>query len=117
MHDMLSAVAGLLLIALFGVLVATFYYLDQLIRREYSFHRQAWERDGRPNGFVFRPPEVRFFSSCIAFQWCSVAWSFYTPEWVRADPIARTLHRRMRVCGFISNAGFVGFIFFIVPRL
>src|SRR6266480_4840348 len=117
MHDMLRAAAGLFLIALAGVLIAAFYYLDQLIRREYSFHRQAWERDGRPNGFLFRPPELRLFSSGMAFQRCSLSWPFYTPEWVRADATARTLHRRMRVCVLVWNAGLIAFIFFVVPHL
>jgi len=117
MHHTLSVVAAILLISLVGVLVAAFYYLDQLIRREYSCHRQAWEQDGRPNGFLFRPPELRFFSSGMAFQRCSLAWPFYTPGWVRADATARRLHRRMRVCVLVWNVGLIAFIFLIIPHL
>ncbi|MBV9009385.1 MAG: hypothetical protein JO354_09515 [Verrucomicrobia bacterium] len=117
MHDTLSAASAMFLIALVAVLLASFYFLDRLIRHEYAFHRDQWERDGRPNGFFFRPPELRWFRSGFAFQRCALGWPLYTPEWVREDPTARTLHRRMRVCVLIWNLGFISFVLFMIPHL
>lgn len=48
MLNALSTIAAITLMGLLAVLVASFYFLDRLIRHEYSFHREAWERDGRP---------------------------------------------------------------------
>jgi hypothetical protein len=117
MLNTLNAAGAVFLIALIGVLLASFYFLDRLIRYEYMFHRDAWEQDGRPNGFLFRPPEIRWFRSSMAFQRCAFGWPFYTPAWVRGDPVARSLHRRMRWCVLIWNVGFIGFVLLVFSQL
>jgi hypothetical protein len=107
MQNALIALAALAALALIGVLISSFYFLDRLIRYEYAFHREAWERDGRPNGFLFHPPEAGWFRSGLAFQRCALGWPLYTPAWIRADPAAKSLHRRLRWCVLIWNVGFI----------
>ncbi len=112
MQNALIALAVITLIGFVGVLLAGFYFLDRLIRYEYSFHRDAWERDGRPNGFLFRPPERTLFRSAVAFQRCAFGWCFYTPQWIRADPSAKSLHSRWRWCTLIWNVGCISALLF-----
>jgi hypothetical protein len=107
MQNVLGAALSLALVALVCVLIASFYFLGRLIRYEYAFHREAWERDGRPTFAFFRPPESTWFRSGIASQWCALSWPLYTPTWVRADPTAKALHSRMRWCVLIWNIGFI----------
>ena len=107
MQNALGAILALALMVLVGVLIASFYFLDRLIRYEYAFHREAWERDGRPNAPFFRPPEITWFRSGIAFQRCALGWPLHTPGWVRGDPAAKALHSRLRWCVLIWNVGFL----------
>jgi hypothetical protein len=110
MLNALGAALALGLMALLGVLLGSFYFLGRLIRHEYAFHREAWERDGRPNAPFFCPPETTWFRSGMAYQRCALGWPLYTPVWVQADPAAKALHSRLRWCLFIWNAGFITWI-------
>ena len=99
-------------ITLVAVLFSSFYFLDRLIRYEYQFHREAWERDGRPVGYLFRPLEASWFRSGLAFHRCAFGWLFYTPQWVRDDSAARALLSRLRWCVLVWNIGII--IFFLL---
>src|SRR3954465_8192420 len=79
-------------VTLVGVLLSGFYFFDRLIRHEYQFHRDTWEKDGRPVGYyVFHPPEATWLGSGLASHRCSFSWLFHTPLWVHSDPTAKTL--------------------------
>jgi hypothetical protein len=84
--------------------IGTFGAFDRLIEHEYESHRDAWERDGRPIGFLFHPPEAKFFRGSIAFQRCALIWPFSTPRWTRDDTRAISLLTRLRRLFFTSNA-------------
>jgi hypothetical protein len=84
--------------------IATFDALDRLIEHEYESHRDAWERDGRPSGVLFHPPEAKFFRSSLAFQRCALIWPFSAPLWTRDDTRAASLLTRLRRLFFTSNA-------------
>jgi hypothetical protein len=96
-------------IAFAAVLLTAFFSFDGLVRHEYRFHRDTWEKDGRPRGFLFVPPERTFFGSNFAFHRCVWSWLFHTPSWVSGDPAAKTLHSRLRWCVLIWNIGFVAY--------
>jgi hypothetical protein len=110
MLNVLGALLALALMALLGVLRGSFYFLGRLIHHEYAFHREAWERDGRPNAPFFCPPETTWFRSGMAYQRCALGWPLCTPAWVRADPAAKALHTRLRWSVLIWNAGFITWI-------
>jgi hypothetical protein len=99
-------------IALFAVLISAFYFLDVLVRHEYQFHRDAWEQDGRPTGYLFCPLEATLVRSRLAFGRLSMAWLFWTPQWVRDDSAARRLLSRLRWCVLVWNVGII--IFFLL---
>jgi len=109
---MLTMAVTVFLIALIVVLISAFYFLDVLVRHEYQFHRNAWEEDGRPTGYVFCPLEATFFRSRLAFTRLSMAWLFWTPQWMRDDSGARKLLSRLRWCVLVWNIGII--IFFVV---
>jgi hypothetical protein len=100
--------------ALVGVLIGSFYFLGRLIRHEYAFHREAWERNGRPNAPFFCPPETTWFRSGMAYQWCALGWPLYIPAWIRADRAAKALHTRLRWCVLIWNVGFIMWILLFI---
>ena len=103
-------------IVLVAVLLRSFYSFDRLIRHEYRFHRDAWEKDGRPTGFLFRPPERTYFGSRFACQRSS-AWLFRTPRWVDGDSAAKTLLSRFRWGVLVWNIGIVAlFVLFLLFR-
>jgi len=97
------------IVVLAGVLICAFYFLDVLVRHEYQFHRAAWELDGRPTGYLFCPLEATLVRSRLAFGRLSMAWLFWTPQWVRDDSAARKLLSRLRWCVLIWNVGIVMF--------
>ncbi len=96
---------AILLISVGTAMTGAFVAIEHLIRHEYDVHRADWERDGRPTGFVFCPPEARFFLSRLAFHSCSLRWLFWTPDWVAKDPSAHALLRRLRWFVLIGNGG------------
>jgi hypothetical protein len=95
------------IIALLATLLGSFVFFDRLIRHEYHAHREAWERDGRPTGYLFSPPESTLFRSRLASGRCSGGWLFWTPPWIRSDNVARALLSRMRWCVFVWNTGLI----------
>jgi hypothetical protein len=117
MHNAFAAVLALGLMALIGVLIASFYFLDRLIRYQHAHHRDAWERDGCPNTPSFRPLGTTWFRSGLAFQRCALGWPLYTPSWIRADAAAKALHSRLRWCVLIWNAGFITWVLFFMLYL
>jgi hypothetical protein len=107
---MMIAILGLFGITLFAVLIRAFYFLDRLVRHEYHFHREAWERDGCPASWIFWPPESWWLVSGIAFQRCAFAWLFYTPKWTSDDPSAKALLSRVRWHVLLWNVGIITFL-------
>jgi hypothetical protein len=109
---MLTVALTSFLVALIAVLISAFYFLDVLVRHEYQFHRDAWEQDGRPTGYLFCPLEATLVRSRLAFGRLSMAWLFWTPQWVRNDSAARKLLSRLRWCVLVWNIGII--IFFLL---
>jgi hypothetical protein len=97
------------LIILVAFLISAFYFLDRLIRHEYQFYRDAWERDGKPVGYLFRPPEATWFRSGFAFQRVAFGWLFSTPPWTHGDSTAKRLLSRSRWCVLVWNVGIITF--------
>ena len=105
----------LIFLVLIPVLLATFIVFDKLVLLEYFEYKSNWERDGKPHGFFWVPPECRVaggllvrFGSSAALQRKSFAWLFSTPEWMRRDKRALTLVRWFRVLVFSWNVGLSG---------
>ena len=94
------------LVVLFGNLSGAYYYLNQLFRHEYEFHREEWEKDGRPGERGLQSS----FRSDFAYTRCSLVWLFHTPRWVRDDVTAKRLLSRLRWCSLIWNVGLIVFL-------
>src|SRR5689334_3592695 len=85
----------------FLVFVLPFYFAcgsyDRLIQFEYEYYRGDWENDGKPFGYVWRPPEIeKYMRSLLAFWTCGGKWFFKTPAWMSQDIEAMSLLRRFR---------------------
>ena len=106
----LDILFSLLSIFVFASLFGAFFALDRLIRREYQCHRNFWEKDGRPIGMFFRPPESTYIRSAISFQLCAIFWLFRTPVWVETDSLAKSLLRRLRLYTVIWNVGCISLV-------
>src|SRR5882724_5918640 len=61
----------------------SFVLMDSLIEYEFDWHRAAWEADGSPRGFNWRPPDGISSSDFARHRLCLV-WLFTTPEWIRS---------------------------------
>src|SRR6266436_2152429 len=92
-------------VALITVLLCALFTVSRLIQHQYQFHRTAWENDGRPIGYMWRPPEATWFRSQFAFHRCALAWPLSTPDWVHGDTAAEALLRRLRWLVLIWNVG------------
>jgi hypothetical protein len=96
------------------VLLTAFWMFDKLVRLEYASYRADWEQDGRPNGFLFHPPETKELDaprSWVAFNRCAFAWLFRTPEWMRQDERALRWVFWLRVSVLTWNVGILGWLF------
>ncbi len=102
----------LIFLVLFPVLIAAFIVFDKLVWLEYFSYRSNWEKDGKPHGFFWVPPESRCaggwlvrFGSSAAQRRKSIGWVFVTPEWMRGDPQALRLVFWLRVLVLTWNVG------------
>ncbi len=86
-------------------LVVIFFTMDQLVRRECQAHRAEWERDGKPHGLLFRPPECTYWISGISSLKVWLSWLFWTPSWAKGDSNAMVLLRNYRWLFGIWNLG------------
>ncbi len=87
----------LTILVLIGLLVLG----ELLILQQYKQHRNVWERDGRPIGFFIRPTKAGLMQGTRAKNRILVIWLFTTPNWVRNDPYARSIHVAYRILGLI----------------
>jgi hypothetical protein len=93
--DLGIVIVGMLLF-LVPLLLACFLAFDRVVRRQYASHRSAWESDGRPRGFFWRPAEATVVRSYFAQQRLSLTWLFSTPHWARQDPSASRSLKSLR---------------------
>src|SRR5579859_7821139 len=92
-------------ITLMTVLQYAFVLFDRLLRAEHDSHRAAWEIDGRPTGFFWRPSELAWFDvgSRMARMRLTLVWLFRTPPWVTQSPALARLLRRHRLAVLCWN--------------
>ncbi len=108
----------LVAISIFGmalviVLLCALYTVTRLIQHEYRFYREAWEEDGRPIGYMWRPREATWFGSSFAFHRCALTWVFRPPAWVSGDTTAEALLFRLRWLVLTWNVGFVALVIWL----
>ena len=117
MLNALGTVAVIALIPLVVALIAAFHFLERLIRHEYTFHRDAWERDRRAFTPHAHAGETTWLGSGFAFWRCALSWALHTPEWARVDPAAIALLSRWRCCVLPWNIGCIALLLFVVVGL
>jgi|SRR5579864_5915367 len=104
----LFAVCGLLLNVPAGLL------LDQLLKYEYRFRRDAWDADGRPSGFLWCPRDAEWLYTSMNPFAPPLIWLFRTPQWIRSEPALRhklNIIRLLNVVGTTVGLFFLVFIF------
>jgi hypothetical protein len=87
-----------------AVLLSAFACFDYLVRWEYQHHRDHWDADGKPDGFFWRAPECKFWSSDIAKKRLSFRWLFRTPPWAREATVCRRCLFGLRTLVLLWNA-------------
>ena len=95
-------VIALTLVAYVVALLYSFVMFDRLLRVEYDEHRDAWEKDGCPRGFFFRPPGSPFWRSRLAFYRVGYRWPFRRPSWVGDSTDAARHYTNWRI-GLIAG--------------
>lgn len=104
-----SIIITFLIIGTLGLIIVlfmSFSSFNKLVKLEYNQYRQEWIKDGKPQGFYWRPPECTMFS-WYAMQRLTILWLFKTPEWVIGTPSAVDTLRKMRRCVLTWNAGVI----------
>jgi hypothetical protein len=92
---------------LFLVLTAAFLIFDQLVKLEYRKYRTEWEKDGKPHGFFWKPPESPLVRGAMATNRLSLYWLFRSPAWMKQNPSAVSLAKWLRICVAIWNLGII----------
>jgi hypothetical protein len=93
------------IMALLLVVLPTILLFDGLIEFEYDWHRDAWEADGRPCGYMFfRPPKAAWWSMNTHVLFFT--WMFSTPAWARTNRSCVRSLQWMRVLAALWLVGF-----------
>ena len=100
-----------------AALLCAFATFDRLVRTEYADHRNSWEADGRPRGFLWSAPECTWFRSAWATNRLSFVWLVSTPRWAIESPECRTYLKRMRYCVLAWSAAVAGLLLFVLLAL
>lgn len=87
-----------------SLLLYAFLLFDRIVRAEYEENRTAWESDGKPVGFFWRPPEGTWFLGGWARNRLSLAWLFIAPPWICAGTDCRRWLNHFRLCVWGWNA-------------
>jgi hypothetical protein len=85
----------------FVALLIVFVLYERLVKRQYQVAREVWEADGRPPGFGWAPPGTSVMRSWTRGKVMG-RWIQSTPPWIRQDPTALALQRRMRLAWLIG---------------
>ena len=96
---------------------------DGLVHRLYHNHRDEWIASGRPGGLFRVPQEIveqpfgeGFSSNCANGRLLGL-WRSVTPEWMKQDPEAMRLHRRMRIALRIAPVAIIFWVVFWSMKL
>jgi hypothetical protein len=73
------------------------WQFDCLVKCEYEYHRDQWERDGKPDGYFWRAKESTLWSSDAAKKRLGFLWLFKTPGWTIQRPECGRWLVRMRI--------------------
>ena len=95
----------------FGLLTVVSYYVyDQLVCLEYEEHKDAWNADGKPNGFFWSPssglsPSAPFFRK-LSIRGGShfLLWLSVMPAWMRNESRVKA---KLRWCRILFVVGLV----------
>ena len=99
------------------LLFYAFFLFDRLVQAEYQEHREAWEADGRPAGFFWRPPGSGFLAGGPARTRLALALLFRTPGWIAESPALTAQLRRHRGLVLVWNVSIlIAFAFFLRSR-
>lgn len=86
----MTTILTLAVIIVGATVLYNLWLFDCLARWEYEHHREQWERDGKPSGFLtWRPKEPKSWSSGRVEQHLNMKWTFKTPGWASASPECR----------------------------
>jgi len=69
---------------------------DRLVQMEHDDHPKAWEEDGHPIGFFYRPSGAAWLPSRPARWRIVFGWPVSPPAWARESAAARKAMRRLR---------------------
>ena len=112
------AVLGFIITFLFKAFKAH----NDLIKFQYENARDAWRTSGEPSGMLgYRAPTqsqnfiTRLFTSNPAFT--GLAWTFYTPSWVKDFPEAQDLLRKLRRNTLAWNVGVILWVIYFIAIL
>jgi hypothetical protein len=104
--------------ALAVIVLLPFFFMaalstDQLVRRLYEQHREAWKLSGSPRGFFWKPPEELSLTSGLAFMKTSM-WAFRLPPPLRNDPSVQRPLLLLRIGLVVWNAGVLALFGFLI---
>lgn len=105
-------------IGIVAILTAVYqmWLFDRLIRWEYEYHRDQWERDGKPDGFFWRAQECKVWSGDMAKKRLTTGWIFKTPGWAANSPECRRWLVHVRVIVSVTGLAVVGLLLRIFLR-
>jgi hypothetical protein len=92
----------------FSLCLYSFLIFDRILKIEHSEFPSDWERDGRPTGFFWKPPDGRFLEGSAARSSLAFEWVFSPPPWSKRDSRTEKLFKKLRTSVFTFWALCVG---------
>jgi hypothetical protein len=68
---------------------------DWILQELYNHHREIWEKEGSPSGWLWHPPNKLFHIYGGDLLALSSRWESNEPEWLSLDPKIEDRFRRM----------------------
>ena len=112
-------IAGILSFILsWTAFIWSLHLCDRIVMCEYHFHREDWERDGRPKGFYWKPKGETHLLGRFETRRLGYRWLLKTPEWMKGDPECLLLLKRFRLfAGYVIACWVIAVLVFIFQLL
>ena len=104
-----NLIAILVITPILSLLASLFWYFwtfDSLLKHQYKCYKPQWEKDGKPNGFIWTSPESTFWQATFRrADLVSNKWLSEKSDWVWEDVKATNFynsHRILRIIMYFS---------------
>ena len=113
-YSLEQAISIILILLLASVFIITYIWsrlsFDKLVQFQYINYHSSWEKDGKPRGLLWNPPDELPLPLGWGTRGVSLIWLLSPPNWQYNDLRAKSLMIRYRILTLLYFLSFLGML-------